>query len=249
MRIIDFYSEPRACSYIPTKTSQFYYLYIEECRPIFYRGLLERGWRRFGRYFFVPVCKDCKDCVSIRQPIKAFNFTKSHKRILNKNKYTKLVISRPKIDNLRLYLYDKYHRNMIQKKGWDYKGIDSLGYKDMFVDGFMDFGYEFAYYFEDRLVGIGLVDALFDSMSAIYFFYDHDMSDLSLGTFNILSQIKIAQNRGLNYLYPGFWIKDHCCMGYKERFKPFESLINTPELFDIPLWKEYIGQEKKNDLE
>ncbi|PAF44312.1 arginyltransferase [Helicobacter sp. 11S02596-1] len=244
MRIAEFYSEQKVCSYIKTKTSQFHYLYIEECRPYFYRGLLERGWRRFGRYFFAPVCTDCKDCISIRQLVGDFVFSKNHKRVFLKNKHTHLVISRPYVDDAHLFLYEKYHQHMRDKKGWEYAGIDRASYADMFVDGFMDFGYEFAYYVGGSLVGVGLVDALLDSMSAIYFFYDHDYGDLSLGTLNILSQIKIAKEKGLKYFYPGYWIKDHYCMGYKERFKPFETLINAPDLLDTPFWQFY--QKEKN---
>ncbi|PAF42685.1 arginyltransferase [Helicobacter sp. 11S03491-1] len=243
MRIVEFYSEQKTCSYIKTKISQFYYLYIEECRPYFYRGLLERGWRRFGRYFFVPVCPYCNDCISIRQLVDVFEYSKNHKRVLNKNKFIKLVISKPIVDNERLILYDKYHRHMVTKKGWEYKGIDAMSYQDMFVAGFMDFGYEFAYYLDDKLVGVGLVDMFLDSMSAIYFFYDHHESHLSLGTFNILSQIRVAKEKRFKYFYPGYWIKNHYCMGYKERFKPFEMLLNAPDLFDVPFWQIYQKEE------
>ncbi|PAF52123.1 arginyltransferase [Helicobacter sp. 13S00477-4] len=247
MRIIEFYSEQKICSYIPTKISYFYYLYIEECKNSFYRGLLERGWRRFGKYFFVPICPDCKDCVSMRQIVQDFSFSKNHKRVFAKNKSVKLIISRPKVDDERLCLYDKYHKYMVKKKGWEYKGIDTLSYQDMFVDGFMDFGYEFAYCIDDKLIGLGLVDAFLDSMSAIYFFYDPDYEDLSLGTLNILSQIRTCKEKNLKYFYPGYWIKDHYCMGYKERFKPFEILVNAPDLFDIPLWKNY--QKEEDEVE
>ncbi|PAF47265.1 arginyltransferase [Helicobacter sp. 12S02634-8] len=244
MQITDFYSEQRECNYIKTRTSQFYYLHIQNCRPHFYRGLLERGWRRFGRYFFVPVCPGCRDCISIRQLVGDFVLSKNHKRTIAKNKATQLIISKPQVDTARLELYHKYHCHMVGKKGWDYKGIDAMSYGDMFVEGFMNFGYEFAYYIQDELVGLGLVDIVLDSVSAIYFFYDPSREDLSLGTFNILSQIKLAQQKGLKFFYPGYWIKDHYCMGYKERFKPFEVLQNAPDLFEIPIWEIY--QKEKN---
>ncbi|MDO7253486.1 arginyltransferase [Helicobacter cappadocius] len=246
MRIVEFYSDQKTCSYIETKKSQFQYMYIEECRTYFYKGLLQRGWRRFGKYFFVPVCQGCTDCISIRQLVNEFEFTKNHKRVFKKNQSLKILLSRPSVDNLKLALYDKYHRKMMEKKGWDYRGIDLDSYADMFVEGEMDFGFELSYYFDDRLIGVGLLDILLDSMSSIYFFYDHDFLDLSLGTLNILTQIKIAKERGLKYFYPGYWIKDHYCMGYKERFKPFEFLKNAPDLFDEPCWKIY--QKENNGI-
>ncbi|PAF54280.1 arginyltransferase [Helicobacter sp. 13S00482-2] len=246
MRIVEFYPDQKICSYIQTKKSKFRYMYIEQCRSHFYKGLLQRGWRRFGKYFFVPMCEVCRDCISIRQLVGEFKFSKNHKRILKKNEFLKIIFSRPSVDLQRLALYDKYHKKMVEKKGWDYKGIDLDSYADMFTEGEMDFGFELSYYFDEKLIGLGLVDVLSDSMSAIYFFYDHDFADLSLGTLNILTQIKIAQHKGLKYFYPGYWIKDHYCMGYKERFKPFEILENTPDLFDQPIWQIYQKENNEN---
>lgn len=247
MQIIEFYSQPKTCSYISSKQSYFWYMYIKECRGSFYNGLLERGWRRFGEYFFVPICESCRDCISIRQVVSDFSLSKNQKHVVSKNKNTKLIITKPKINDKKLALYDKYHKRMNEKKGWEYSGIDYESYKNMFVDGFLDFGYEFDYYIDDKLVGVGFVDAVLESMSAVYFFYDHDYERLSLGTYNILTQLNIAKEKGFKYFYPGYWIKDHYSMGYKERFKPFETLLNTPDLFDIPIWQIYHKEKNENN--
>ena len=100
-------------------------------------------------------------------------------------------------------------------------------------------------------MGVGLVDILQDNISAVYFFYDHDYQHLSLGTFNILMQLRIAKEKKLRYFYPGYWIDGHGSMGYKERFKPFECLINTPDIFDSTQWllhtKEIDIAQKKEE--
>lgn len=111
----------------------------------------------------------------------------------------------------------------------------------MFVDGRGGFGKEICFFEGERLVAVALVDILsaFRAMSAIYFFYDHDYANLSLGTFSLLKQFEIAQDLGVKYLYPGYWIQNHGSLGYKERFKPFEYLVNRPNLYEMPVWQTY----------
>lgn len=239
MRLFEFTSESKVCSYIPSERSTMRYFYIQDCSSIFYLGLLERGWRRFGNHFFVPVCEDCKKCISIRTLVQEFKFSKNHKRVLKNNQNTQIYIQRPTISEEHLMLYDKYHRHMQQKKGWEYIPITQKSYMEMFVDGAQHYGYEFLYFVDSQLVGVGLVDIIEQSISAVYFFYDHNFEHLSLGTFNILTQLKIAQQKNLRYFYPGYWIKQHFCMGYKERFKPFEYLHNAPDIFEATDWRIY----------
>lgn len=197
---------------------------------------MERGFRRFGEYFFTPMCQGCSECVSIRQLVHEFTLSKSHKRIIAKNLNTSVLITRPSISQEKLLLHEKYHQIMAQKKGWAFQCMSPESYVESFVEGFCDFGYEILYEIEGKLVGVGYFDMLENAISAAYFFYDHDFSSQSLGTFNILTQLLLAKSKGLSYFYPGYWIEGHHSMGYKERFKPFEILVNTPDIFELPLW-------------
>ena len=71
------------------------------------------------------------------------------------------------------------------EKGWpDHGPKDPADYADSFVDNPFPTE-EWCYYLGDRLVGVGYVDVLPDGLSAIYFFYDPDERDRSLGTFNV----------------------------------------------------------------
>lgn len=244
MRLVEFYSEEKTCSYIDSKKSIFRYFHIQNVKPSFYHGLLERGWRRFGNYFFVPMCQGCNDCISIRTLIDDFKFSKNHKRVLKKAQNIDIQIQKPTISQAHIELYNRYHQTMRDKKGWDYTPTTPESYMDMFVDGHQDFGYEFLYFIDSQLIGVGLVDALGDSITAVYFYYDHNFSHYSLGTLNILKQISIGREFGLKYFYPGYWIKDHYCMGYKERFTPFEVLKNAPDIFEPPIWEIYTLDDK-----
>lgn len=234
MEVYELDQETHACSYIPNLEAKFRYFYIKNCTTSFYVSLLERGWRRFGNYFFVPICTACEDCISIRQDCQAFVFSKSHKRILKHP--IALQIRRPWMSETHLRLYNKYHQNMQDKKGWEYHSITPEAYYETFVNGSLNFGYEFDYYIKEQLVGVAYVDIVEGAISAVYCYYDHDFAQYSIGTYSILKQIEIAKEYNIRYLYPGYWIRNHASMGYKERFRPFEILRNRPNLEESPIW-------------
>ena len=239
MEFFDFLSDVHPCSYFDDRDSQFKYLGIKDCTPYFYSGLLERGYRRFGEYYFVPKCPSCRACVTIRVLVDEFKISSNMKKILKKNVETYIQIRRPLTNDARVALYLKYHKRMTHKKGWSDNQIDMTRYTNSFVSGSEVFGYEMCMYRNGYLVGVSYFDIAQDCMSANYFFYDHDCEALSLGTLNIILLLNLAKKLGLKYFYPGFWIKDHKSMGYKYRFRPFEALINDAEFFDRTFWKRY----------
>ncbi|MGP1450339.1 MAG: arginyltransferase [Wolinella sp.] len=234
--IIEFIPREKPCSYLGDRHSLFRYFHVQNCSNGLYQILLERGWRRFGRYFFVPICKACRECISVRKAVDSHVLSRSFKRVLAKNRNTALVVQRPMVSEAHLELYDRYHRVMSEKKGWEYTRISAESYFDMFVDGAEEFGYEFAYYIDGQLVCVALVDILGSSISAVYCFYDHTFSDYSLGIYSILKQFELAKSMGIGYFYPGYWIRGHHSMGYKERFAPYEILTNEPDLYEEPIW-------------
>lgn len=236
---IEFVEENRSCSYFDDRISDIRYKYIYSCSTTQYQGMLERGWRRFGRMHFVPECKTCKKCVSMRIDVANYKFSKSEKRVIAKNKDTKLYIRPPSVTMEHLNLYDKYHKFMNDKKDWPYSPIEADDYVKSYVEAKEEFAKEFLYIRDDKLIGVALVDILPKSISAIYCYYDHDYSDLSIGKFSILAQIKIAKELNVPYIYLGYWIEDHFSMGYKEAYGPFEVLDNRASFDEMPFWKKY----------
>ncbi|MWV61919.1 arginyltransferase [Helicobacter saguini] len=239
MEFFDFLSEVHPCSYYENRASQFRYLGIKDCTPYFYAGLLERGYRRFGEYYFVPRCPSCRDCVTIRQLVQEFEISKNMRQVLKKNVETFTQIRRPLTNEARVSLYVKYHNKMTDKKGWSVNNIDIARYTNSFVAGSEVFGYEMCMYRDGGLIGVSYFDIVQDSLSANYFFYDHSYEKYSLGTLNILLLLNLSRKLGLKYFYPGYWIKNHKSMGYKYRFRPFEALLNDADLFDRTFWKRY----------
>lgn len=236
---LEFLEEDKACAYFDDKMSDIRYKYMEHCSSEEQAKMLERGWRRFGNMHFVPRCRDCDECKTIRIDVNKFTFSKSEKRILSKNKDTQVYIQKPTVTYEHIDLFNKYHKHMKKKKGWNENIIDVQEYHNSYVNGAHDYGKEILYFRDDKLVAVALCDMLSSGLSAIYCYYDHDYKDLSLGKFSILAQISIAKQSNVPYLYLGYWIKDHLSMGYKENYKPFEVLVNRPKLDEKTIWTDY----------
>lgn len=238
-QILEFLEENKDCSYFDNKSSDIRYRYMEHCTAHEQMKMLERGWRRFGNMHFVPECKDCTECKTIRIDVQNFKFTKNQKRILSKNKDTQVYLQKPTVTYEHIDLFNKYHKHMQYKKEWPENIIDVQEYHTSYVDGAHEYGKEILYFRDDKLVGVALSDILSEGISAIYCYYDHDYEALSLGKFSILAQISIAKQANIPYLYLGYWIKDHLSMGYKELYKPFEVLENRPQLDENTIWSIY----------
>ncbi|RLA73996.1 MAG: arginyltransferase [Epsilonproteobacteria bacterium] len=236
---VEILEENQTCSYYDDKISDMRYKYIKTCTPDEHSDMLERGWRRFGHMHFVPECKTCNDCTTIRIDIEKKKFTKSQKRVVNKNKDTEVYIQEPSMSVDHLNLFDKYHSHMHDKKQWKYDTIEPDDYYKTYVSGANTYGKEILFMRDEKLIGVALVDILESGMSSIYCYYDHDYEHLSLGKYSILTQMSLAKQYNIPYLYLGYWIKDHYSMGYKEDYKPFEVLTNRAALDEETIWRNY----------
>ncbi|MEA1914466.1 MAG: arginyltransferase, partial [Campylobacterota bacterium] len=76
---IEFIEENRKCSYFADEVSDIRYRYLNDSTPEEFHEMLKRGWRRFGKMNFVPECKGCEKCVSMRIDVPAYQFSKSEK--------------------------------------------------------------------------------------------------------------------------------------------------------------------------
>lgn len=235
----EFVIKNRPCPYIENRLSDTKYLFLLSCSQKRCEDLTKNGYRRFGIIFLLPVCKTCQECVSVRIRVKDFEFSKSYKRILRKNQDVKLVVRRPLLSQEHLNLHKIYHAYKNQTKNWDCETIDILSYQESFIDGHNLYGYEFAYYLENKLIGVAITDLFDESLSANYSFYDPNFPKRSLGTFSILNQILYAKANGLDYVYLGYWVKQNASLKYKERFKPFEVLSQNAQ--GMPVWTNYEG--------
>ena len=81
----------------------------------------------------------------------------------------------------------------------------------------------------------GLCGCPAEALSAIYCYYDPSDRARSLGTFNLLSLLTGARERGLPHVYLGYYVAGCRSMEYKRKFRPNEVLRpnGTSEAFIV----------------
>ena len=86
------------------------------------------------------------------------------------------------------------------------------------------------------LIGVAAVDRLESGLSAVYTFFDPvEGGRRGLGVFALFWQMEFAKSQGLEYVYPGYCIKDCSKMSYKTRYQPLEGLSDG-------VWKPLLRQ-------
>jgi arginine-tRNA-protein transferase len=224
------------CAYLSDTQQTTHYKIIQDCSIEYCEALIERGWRRFGSMFFRPICAKCTACESIKINVENYRFSKSERRILRKNPNTRVHIQLPQVTQAHLDLFEKYHSHMKDKRGWSHEKTSPQHYYMSFVHGHGDFGYEVLYYIDDVLVGIDLIDILPSGISSIYFYYDPDYSEYSLGTYSMLEQISMAKEKELAWIYLGYYVQGCQSLAYKSRYKPYHVLQGRPWDAHEPKW-------------
>ncbi len=229
------------CAYLPDKKVRMFYKYVLESSQAFNTAVVQRGWRRFGRYYFHPICNGCNACKSLRIDVENFKPSRSQKKAMKRNKDTRIIIQKPTMTQMHIDLYNKYHSYKSEKDGWRQKGISYREYRENFVEGAYDFGKEVLYVRDDKLIGVDLIDIVDDGISAIYFFYDPDYAWYSLGTFSLIYQIELAKLLNLKWIYLGYWVKGCKAFAYKPNFKPQQMLEGFPAPDEPYEWHPWDG--------
>ncbi|HEY1191257.1 MAG TPA: arginyltransferase [Gemmata sp.] len=220
-----FTSAPARCSYLPDRHSALTYEIVGRLTVEEYQERLKAGWRRFGFSLFRPTCPACTACQSMRVPVAAFRPDRSQRRCRAANEaQVRLEIGMPEVTDEKLDLYDRFHTFQAEHVGWSAHGSKSAAdYAESFVDNpFVT--QEWCYYLGEKLVGVGYVDRFPEGLSLIYFFHDPDARERSLGTFNVLSALRVAAEEELPHVYLGYFVEGCRSLEYKGRFRPNEVL-------------------------
>lgn len=211
------------CSYLEGEVEQLLLVCEPEALSISdYQQLLGAGFRRTGNQLYRPHCPSCRACQSLRLPVDLFQPSKSQKRVLNKNQ--DLTVSFSQTELAENYpLYEKYINSMHRDGGMYPANLEQ--YQSFSRSN--DFSVEFMYiHLKNQLIAVAITDGLPEAMSAVYFFYDPDYQQRSLGVFAVLSQIEHLKQQGKPWLYLGYQIDECRKMNYKTRFTPHQRLIN-----------------------
>jgi len=228
MNLLKEFSLSDKCSYLHDKEQTTHYKLIHSCDIAYNQNLVERGFRRFGKMYFRPVCDSCQECQSIKIDVVNFEFSKSQRRVMKKATAINSFIQTPTMTQAHLDLFTKYHLFMKEKKGWEYQDTSHEHYYNSFVSGYNDFGYEVLYYDKHRLIGVDLIDILPDGISSIYFYYDPEYTDYSLGKLSLYNQIKFAKRSNKKWIYLGYYVEDCPSLAYKSHYKPYMTLKGKP---------------------
>jgi len=234
----DFIGDEQDCAYLEDRKEKIHYKIITHMSKEQLSKYIQNGWRRFGALIHRPSCDNCKECQSLRVDVDKFKFSKSIRRVIDKNKDIRVFLGAPRVDKERVDLYNKYHKFMETKKGWEYKELTKEAYAKSFLSLRVEGAYEITYFLDDKLIGIDIVDIVNDGISSTYFVYDTDFRDRGLGNFSIYQNILIAKTRKLQWLYLGYYVKGCASLEYKSKFKPYKILQGRPDMQDNAIWSD-----------
>jgi len=220
LSLYTFTTPDHPCSYLPGESARMRYEIMADISAREFERKLVRGWRHFGRALFQPRCAACDSCQSIRVDVKNFQPNRSQRRAWASNRDVVLTIAEPGVDAEKLDLYDRFHDFQVGFKDWPrHAAKEAASYAESFVDNPFPVE-EWQYRVGDKLIGVGYVDRLSEAMSAIYFFYDPELRERALGTFNVLSILADAARTGIPYLYLGYYVGGCRSLEYKANFLP-----------------------------
>ena len=133
--------------------------------------LSDLGYRRSGAHLYRPDCDFCQACISCRVPVEMFQFSRSHRRIMNRNKSLRVIEESDLTHDAAYELYSRYI-NSRHADGDMYPATEEqfeAFIKTKTVDT------RFYLFFEDNeLMAVSVVDALEHGLSAVYTFFAPD---------------------------------------------------------------------------
>ncbi|MGK0296512.1 MAG: arginyl-tRNA--protein-N-Asp/Glu arginylyltransferase [Gammaproteobacteria bacterium] len=223
---LGFYSTPpHQCSYLPEQ--QAITLFADPQFPKnmrIYSTLMNNGFRRSGSHLYIPNCKNCSACISVRIPVDKFMPTRIQNRILKKNKDLIINETAAEFNIEHFNLYKKYISMRHAGGGMDNPTPEN--YMEFLTTKWADTVF-FEMKVDNKLVAVAVTDILHDALSAVYTFFDPDLKSRSLGKFAIIFQIIEANLRDLSWHYLGYWIKSSDKMKYKSEFQPQQFFYNN----------------------
>jgi len=214
------------CSYLPGLGART--LFVDPLAPMDgsrYQFLLEQGFRRSGPHVYRPECGECRRCIPVRIPVAEFAPSRSQRRNAALND-KRLVLTEK---NAGFYpehyaLYAAYVRSRHPGGGMS-EELSPESYYDFLISPWGGEPLLLELRLDDRLAAVAVTDRLPRSLSAVYTFFDPELSGRAPGTFAVLSQIAETRRLHLEHLYLGYWIEECPKMSYKDSYRPLEAFI------------------------
>lgn len=185
--------------------------------------LLADGWRHFGRHFYrynLGFLKgEFRFVIPLRVRLADFKFSKSQRRILNKNRSLQTFVRPAEIDDEKHELFERH------KTRFDH-GIPASIYNFLDRDAARTpcRTLEFCVYDEDKnLLAVSFADIGEKSLSSIYAMFAPEEYGRSLGIFTMLLEIRYALETGRDFYYQGYAYAGDSFYDYKKRFNALEK--------------------------
>ncbi len=205
------------CPYLEGKKWRTHYFFASQLSGGELEILLSRGWRKFGMYYFRPACTGCDECIPIRVRTGDLQISKSIRRVMRRCVDIRIEFREPEY---RDEIYDIYRKHSLDRFG-------KVSAHSDFLHSFYTHscpGLQSEYFLGDRLIATGFLDVSSDALSSIYFIYDTDFMDYSLGTYSVIMESRHAAGMGLAYYYLGYYIRENKSMAYKNSFHVNEKM-------------------------
>lgn len=207
------------CPYGLPHTARFSQAIFDQLTDQQMEIFLAAGYRRNGNSLYTMRCSNCRSCVPIRLRIDQFQPNRSQRRAWKQNRdlavsFGDLELDLEHLELCDLFLQTRYPRERNRAYGY---------YGEFFCNTIANTR-QMQYRLDDKLLGASIIDIGQNFMNAVYFYFDPSESRRSLGTFNILSLVKLCRRMSISYLYLGYYIAETRAMRYKAAFKPHQLL-------------------------
>ena len=214
------------CPYIDHKTTRLTMrMPLRPLSLLEFDSRLAMGDRRHGSLLYSPDCPNCALCEAIRVDVQAFRPSKTQRRVLRSgDKLLRVELGPTITSSERVDLYEQ-HLKSRKLTLPDHTPMTAAQYRSFFQTGIIP-SFEIRLMLNSNIVGIAVTDFGSTAISAHYTYFDTSYPHLSLGTYAILSQIRIAKELGMQHVYLGLFVRQNTHMQYKTSFRPHDLRID-----------------------